>query len=422
MSEYNLDNDFSSGFLKNALKTEIWQKLINQKANACPMAMRVAWHSSGTYDASDSSGGSDGATMRFEPEASDGANAGLHIIHDLLIPVKQTFPNVSTADIWAMSGAVAVEFAGGPSIPFELGRTDAPSAEEAKVPPNGRLPDALQGAAHLREVFGRMGFDDQGIVALSGGHTLGRCHKVRSGFDGAWTENPLKFDNSYYVNLMTKEWIKREWDGPLQYTDAETKTLTMLETDIALKTDDAFRPIAQKYADDETAFFTDFKEAYGKLLALGCPAAAQPNKPPAACPHATEAYSAEFRDHAMHGSIEHCKNAVEKGADIHSREKNSGRTALHKASYWNHIHMMDWMLKELKIDPNVQDYNGDIALHDAAMFGHVDVAQALIAAGSDKSIKNRDGRTPLDVAVAYEKPALAALLRTEGGNLPGSVN
>jgi catalase (peroxidase I) len=97
MSEYNLDNDFSSSFLKNALKTEIWNKLVNQKANACPMAMRVAWHSSGTFDKSDNSGGSDGATMRFEPEKSDDANAGLHIIHDLLIPVKKEFPNVSTA-------------------------------------------------------------------------------------------------------------------------------------------------------------------------------------------------------------------------------------------------------------------------------------------------------------------------------------
>lgn len=45
------------------------------------------------------------------------------------------------------------------------------------VPPNGRLPDAAQGAEHLRQVFGRMGFSDREIVALSGGHTLGRCHR-----------------------------------------------------------------------------------------------------------------------------------------------------------------------------------------------------------------------------------------------------
>ena len=52
------------------------------------MAIRVAWHASGTFDAADGSGGSDGATMRFEPEHSDGANSGLFIIHDLLLKVK----------------------------------------------------------------------------------------------------------------------------------------------------------------------------------------------------------------------------------------------------------------------------------------------------------------------------------------------
>ncbi len=59
----------------------------------------------------------------------------------------------------------------------------------------GFLPDASQGADHLRKVFYRMGFNDKEIVALSGAHTLGRCHEVRSGFDGPWTHAPLRFDN-----------------------------------------------------------------------------------------------------------------------------------------------------------------------------------------------------------------------------------
>ena len=40
-----------------------------------------------------------------------------------------------------------------------------------------------------------MGFNEQDTVALCGAHTLGRCHIVRSGFDGKWTTNPLKDDN-----------------------------------------------------------------------------------------------------------------------------------------------------------------------------------------------------------------------------------
>mmetsp|Transcript_57100 Transcript_57100/g.114581 ORF Transcript_57100/g.114581 Transcript_57100/m.114581 type:complete len:297 (-) Transcript_57100:189-1079(-) len=222
-----------------------------------------------------------GGTMRFEPEKSDGANAGLHIIHDLVLPIKKKHGDkVSFGDLWALAGACAVELAGGPEIPLELGRVDVLPAEAAVtairhrltaspssststsssdgasgqcpikaaaavVPPNGLLPDASQGAAHLREVFGRMGFNDREIVALSGGHTLGRCHSVRSGYDGPWTDHILKFNNAYYKNLMGCEWEERRWDGPRQYANVGDGRLMMLPTDIALKTDPLFAPIAQ---------------------------------------------------------------------------------------------------------------------------------------------------------------------------------
>jgi cytochrome c peroxidase len=52
---------------------------------------------------------------------------------------------------------------------------------------DGRLPDASQGARHIRDVFGRMGFNDQEMVSLIGAHAVGRCHTDRSGFDGPWT-------------------------------------------------------------------------------------------------------------------------------------------------------------------------------------------------------------------------------------------
>ena len=72
----------------DALKSEVRVAAINQKANACPMVVRLAWHASGTFDKNDGSGGSNGATMRFEPETSDDANKGLNIIRDMLHPVK----------------------------------------------------------------------------------------------------------------------------------------------------------------------------------------------------------------------------------------------------------------------------------------------------------------------------------------------
>ena len=77
--------------------------------------------------------------------------------------------------------------------------------------------------------------------------------------------------------------------------------------------------------------------------------------------------------------------------------------------------MMSWMLTDLKLDPNVQDYNGDTALHDASMFGHVKIVEALLEAGCDRSIKNKSGKTAAEVAVDYEKPETAAILKGKGG-------
>ena len=51
----------------DALKSEIRRALINQKANACPIAMRMAWHASGTFDKNTKTGGCNGATMVTKP-------------------------------------------------------------------------------------------------------------------------------------------------------------------------------------------------------------------------------------------------------------------------------------------------------------------------------------------------------------------
>ena len=59
-----------------------------------------------------------------EPEISDGANKGLGIMRDLLLPVKQAHPEISYADLWTLAGCLSIEFCGGPAIPFNLGRSD----------------------------------------------------------------------------------------------------------------------------------------------------------------------------------------------------------------------------------------------------------------------------------------------------------
>eukprot|EP00249_Psilotum_nudum_P008717 c21464_g2_i1 orf=282-938(+) len=193
--------------------------LIAEK-NCAPIILRLAWHGAGTYDVKSKSGGPFG-TIRNPEELAHGANAGLDIAIRLLEPIKNSFPILSYADFYQLAGVVAVEVTGGPEISFHPGRKDLPES-----PKEGRLPDATKGANHLRDVFGHMGLGDKEIVALSGAHTLGRCHKERSGFEGAWTSNPLIFDNSFF-----KELIGGDREGLIQ-----------LPSDKALVEDPAFRP------------------------------------------------------------------------------------------------------------------------------------------------------------------------------------
>tara|TARA_R110002050_G_scaffold210707_1_gene346689 strand:- start:503 stop:877 length:375 start_codon:yes stop_codon:yes gene_type:complete len=54
-----------------------------------PLLVRLAWHASGTYDVFSKSGGSNGATMRYGPESTDGANAGLDVGRALLEQLKK---------------------------------------------------------------------------------------------------------------------------------------------------------------------------------------------------------------------------------------------------------------------------------------------------------------------------------------------
>lgn len=116
-----------------------------------------------------------------------------------------------------------------------------------------------------------MGFNDQEIVALSGAHALGRCHKDRSGFDGPWTFSPTSFTNAYYQLLFDEKWQLRKWEGPIQYEDKNSKSLMMLTTDMALTQDPSFKKHALRYAKSEEEFFKDFAAAYGRLIELGVP-------------------------------------------------------------------------------------------------------------------------------------------------------
>lgn len=275
-----------------ALKMDI-QKILNDEsyqdssyvgATPGPLFVRLAWHSAGTFCKQSRTGGSAGATMRFEPEASWGANAGLEVARALLEPLKQKFPQISYSDLWIFAACIAIEEMGGNKVPFAHGRKD--KSDGAKCPvwqgpthKDGRLPSADMGspdktAAHLRDIFYRMGFDDREIVVLSGAHGLGACHTDRSGYWGPWTRAPTTISTEYYRELLENTWtIKAEhqgqpWTGPLQFEDP-TGELMMLPSDIVLLQDNSFRKWVEYYAKDDATFQQDFASTVGKLFAFG---------------------------------------------------------------------------------------------------------------------------------------------------------
>jgi hypothetical protein len=88
-----------------AVSTDI-ESLIQADKNRGPTLVRLAWHSSGTYDELTMTGGSDGATIRFPEELRRTANAGLGRIIDLLESVHEKYAGVglSYADLYTLAG------------------------------------------------------------------------------------------------------------------------------------------------------------------------------------------------------------------------------------------------------------------------------------------------------------------------------
>uniref|UniRef100_A0A7S1TMY3 Plant heme peroxidase family profile domain-containing protein n=1 Tax=Erythrolobus australicus TaxID=1077150 RepID=A0A7S1TMY3_9RHOD len=216
-----------------------------------PIMVRLAWHDAGTYDKDSKTGGANGS-IRYEVELLHGANAGLKNALSLLEPIKAKYPDMSYGDLFQLASIQAIKYAGGPDIPFRMGRKELSGPELCT--PDGRLPDADKRMPHLRDIFYRMGMTDKEIIALSGAHTLGRAHKDRSGFDDKpWTTNPMTFDNSYYKELLANN----------------NPDLLRLISDEALMDEEEMLEVVKKYASDQDAFFADYAAAHQKLSELG---------------------------------------------------------------------------------------------------------------------------------------------------------
>ncbi|ONK77447.1 uncharacterized protein A4U43_C02F6620 [Asparagus officinalis] len=227
-----------------------------------PIMIRLGWHDAGTYDKNieewPKRGGANGS-LRFEVELKHAANAGLVNALKLIQPIKDKYSGVTYADLFQLASATAVEEAGGPKIPMKYGRVDVTGPEQC--PEEGKLPGVM---LNLIKCFVHLE-----IVALSGAHTLGRSRPERSGWgkpetkytkDGpgapggqSWTAQWLKFDNSYFKDIKERK----------------DEDLLVLPTDAALFDDPSFKVYAEKYAQDQDAFFKDYAEAHAKLSNLG---------------------------------------------------------------------------------------------------------------------------------------------------------
>jgi ankyrin repeat protein len=100
---------------------------------------------------------------------------------------------------------------------------------------------------------------------------------------------------------------------------------------------------------------------------------------------------------SVHGHTEVVRFLVENGADVHCKD-NLGNTALHFASMNGHTEVVRFLIRN-GADVHCQDYTaGWTPLHYACQFGALDAAFILFLQGADLSVKNLEGKSPLDVA------------------------
>jgi catalase-peroxidase len=248
-----------------------------------PLFVRLAWQCANTFRQTDYLGGCNGARIRYTPQSEWTNNLYLDKALTLLESVKEKYGDGLTwADLIVLSGNVAIEnaitLAGySYSVPFTSGRSDAISTE---LPTPFYLESPLTGGESddtmnvMRDTMAIMGLTNREYVALmGGGHSIGQLHYDRSGFmNGSWTTNPAQLDNEYFLNLLNLEYSPVSLDPDhLEYaaTSASSTspvTVFMLTTDMNLKYDVQYRAIAQEYAADITLFYSEFIEAWTKMM------------------------------------------------------------------------------------------------------------------------------------------------------------
>ena len=182
----------------------------------------------------------------------------------------------------------------------------------------GGNPDPLAAARYIRTTFKRMAMNDEETIALiAGGHTFGKAHgaapdshvgaepegaaieeqglgwtssfgsgkggdAITSGLEGAWTDNPVKWDNNFMENLHQYEWtLTKSPAGASQYEPENASDVAtvpdahdpskkhapmMLTTDLSLRMDPDYAPISKRFLENPGDLEDAFAKAWFKLL------------------------------------------------------------------------------------------------------------------------------------------------------------
>ena len=212
--------------------------------------IRASFHDCGTFDIKQSSGGCDGS-LQFEMDRR--TNAGLSATVALYQSIQRDFPDTSMADIVALAGKLAVEKCSGTTLkPFEFGRKDASQANNANLLPNSTI--SSQG---IIDVFvDKYGYSLEDAIALiGGGHSVARAHRANSEFDGNLDPTPDRLDNAFFKMLL---------ESPDAFPGG-----ARLPADANMAKDERFRPILEKFAQDDAALMTAFQRSFERMLDFG---------------------------------------------------------------------------------------------------------------------------------------------------------